>query len=138
MYVAGELGYGFVSSLAPGTSISTIGMGAGGGVRLPLLPFLSASIFGTDGYFVSFLNGPGAPAEGNPYLSGGVRFDFDIADSWAIGVGGAYRYYAGLFGDVAVDIAATYHVPAIAVGRGAPLPAGFTPPKNDGRGLRTR
>ena len=137
VYAVGALDYGFVSSLAPGTSLSALGLGAGAGVRLPLLPFLSANIFGTGGYFLAFLNGPGAPAEGNPFLSGGVRFDFDIADSWGIGAGGAYRYFAGLFSDVAVTVAATYHVPAIAAaGRGAALPAGFTPLKNDGRGLR--
>ena len=71
-----------------------------------------------------------------PIFTGGIRLDFDVADSWSVGVGGAYRYFGGLFGDTTVAVAGTYHLPALAVGRAVPLPAGFTPLSNDGRGLR--
>jgi tetratricopeptide (TPR) repeat protein len=136
LFVSGQLGYGFVPSLAPGTSLSTVSLGAAAGVRLGLLPFLSLSLSAGGGYFLGLLNGTGAAPGGNPYATAGIRFDFDVADSWSIGVGGAYRYFGGLFGDTAMGISGTYHLPAMPVGRAVPLPEGFTPLSNDGRGLR--
>ena len=66
----------------------------------------------------------------------GTRLDFDVADSWGIGAGAAFRYYAGLLNGVTVGVTSTYRIPArSAVRKNERLPPGFTPLEGDGRGF---
>ena len=135
--VGAGLDYNFVTTGDPATSLSLLSLGAEAGLHLQVLPVLALDLIGGGGWFVAMLNGPGAPPEGNPFLSGGVRLDFDVADTWGIGAAAAFRYYAGLLNDVSIGVTTTYRIPALAtVRKDGILPPGFTPLQSDGRGLR--
>jgi tetratricopeptide (TPR) repeat protein len=136
VYVGGQLDYGYLPTIDPSMSLSTLGLSAVLGVQLQILPPLALKVFGTGGWFLAFLNGPGAPPESNPLFSGGVKLDFDLTSSWGIGAEASYRDYAGLLNDIAVRLAGTYRIPGFAsAGAKGSLPTNYTPLENDGRGV---
>ncbi len=85
LIVGGSFDYGY----APGTTwvLNSIGLSAGPGLRLRLLPTLSAILYGRGGYMFGMLGQASAP---NPYLRTGIDMSLYLGPTFRLSVGGEY------------------------------------------------
>jgi len=85
------VGGGFDYMLAPtGTdSMNTIGLNAGAGLRLRILPTLSALSYGRIGYSFGML---GKATAFNPYVKGGLDFTLYMTPSFRLSLGAEYLH----------------------------------------------
>lgn len=133
VYVGGDLSYTFLPTLASGTSITAIDLGAQAGLHFQLTRSLFVRLGGEAGYFMASLNSSsGAPPGYNPYFQGGLAIGLDLGPSLDLGLGVAYRDRYAFDGELAASLGLYYRLSA---GQGAIVPKGFTPLKASGRGL---
>ncbi len=85
LIVGGSFDYGY----APGTTwvLSSLGLSAGPGLRLRLLPTLSAILYGRGGYMFGML---GQASAANPYVRTGVDMSLYLGPTFRLSVGGEY------------------------------------------------
>jgi hypothetical protein len=109
------LGYDFTPVKAD-TSLSTLSIGAGGGITWEFIPRLRIGGYAKGGYFYSLLNDTSGVPEGedktgggNLFLSGGVNFAFRLFPTVSIGVDASYRNLLALNKSIIVALAASYH-----------------------------
>lgn len=134
LYAGCDLGYSFVSTNAPDTSVSLVTLGGQAGVHLQIGAAFWGRAYGEAGYFLATLNESGATPGYNPYFGGGLSMGLDVVRNLSITAGVGYRYCAALFGGLTGGLGVAYRFP---VGKSSSsLPAGFQPVRNDGRGLK--
>ncbi|MGA2973790.1 MAG: hypothetical protein ABSF77_00595 [Spirochaetia bacterium] len=107
LFVGGNLGYSYVPLQAV-TSVSLIDAVLVAGVRFDLLPVLSVRAFGSGGYFYALMNDGTGRGGGNPVAIGGADISWAITPALGVGLGAAYRYYFGLYNDLAVTLGMSY------------------------------
>ena len=96
-FLNAELGYGNLP-LKASSSVSVLSAGAGVGVELGLLPWLSAKLRGSGGYYYGYLaDSTIQVGGGSPYLYGGAGFDFAMSPGIGVGVEVGYRNYLGVY-----------------------------------------
>ncbi len=120
LFVGGGLGYSFVPLQAV-TSISLMDAGLAAGLHYDLMPSLSLRAFASGGYFYAFINDGTGRGGGNPVASGGVDLSYSLTPELGIGVGAAYRYYFGLYNDLAVTLGVSYNFQSRGGQAAAPL-----------------
>lgn len=98
---------------------------AGGLARLGfhLTPNLGVALFGDGGYFYGTLFDPDVPPGYNPYLGGGAEIMISLGDHFAVGLGGTYRSWLGLFDGMSVGLATTFTFGSRAAAKAAPVRA---------------
>jgi hypothetical protein len=135
LFLGGEIGYSFMSTTAPGTSVSLVNLGALAGVHLQINQSLSARFLSDAGYFMATLNESGSPLNFNPFVGGAATFGFDLARNLTISAGAGYRYYFGLYGALNGNLGLSYRFPARST-KEEILPPGYAPVPNDRKGLQ--
>jgi tetratricopeptide (TPR) repeat protein len=111
LFIGGGIGYSFVPLQAV-TSVSLFDVGLAAGLRYDLLPHLSLRVFGSGGYFYAFMNDGTGRGGANPVAAGGTDISYTIIPALGIGLGATYRYYFGLYNDLAVTLGMTYRFAA--------------------------
>jgi tetratricopeptide (TPR) repeat protein len=110
LFIGSGLGYSFVPLQAV-TSISIINAGLTLGLRFDLLPALSLHVFGYGGYFYALINNGIGKGGANPMAAGGADLSWAITPSLGMGIGADYRYFFGLYNDIAVTLGILYRFP---------------------------
>jgi tetratricopeptide (TPR) repeat protein len=138
MYVGTDFQY-TISPLRRTTSLSMLSGGVDVGVSWDMVPdMLTLKGFGSFGYFYGVLNDGSGISGSNPVGTVGVGVYYNFSPSFSLGVAGTYRYFFGLYNDIAVAIGTSYHFgggygggPAIqrqgGGGRPTPLKGGMQP-----------
>jgi hypothetical protein len=132
LYMGGDLSYTYLSTKAPGESVSALDFGAQAGLHYQLSRSLFVRLGGEAGYFLTMLNSGGSAPSYNPYFQGGALLGMDLNPSLGLGLGAYYRDRYALEGELAASLGLYYR---LGTGRSAEAPKGFTPLKASGRGL---
>jgi hypothetical protein len=134
--VQGEFGYGLILLKAP-TSLSLLSVGGGIGIGFDIFPSLGLAARGGDGYFYGLVNNGSGKGGGNPYLSAGGGIDWHVSPAFGIQLGAEYRWFSGLYNDVAVNLGASYRFGTLAAAPapGKQAPADKPQPLKRGAGL---
>ncbi|MBN2050881.1 MAG: tetratricopeptide repeat protein [Spirochaetales bacterium] len=91
--LAGFLDYNLFPTLAE-ENLSIVSLGAGGGVILPLFPWLNLRIHAGGGYGLGLYQGiPG----GSFFFKSTGTFSFRLSSAFSLGISGGYRYQDGLY-----------------------------------------
>lgn len=114
-FLGGTLGYDLMPIKAE-SSISIVNAGIRAGFDLEVIPPFSVEAFVQGGYFYSFLNRTDsieidADAEvkgGNPFVCGGLGFNFMISPSLGVGLALSYQESLGLVSGFKTGLAASY------------------------------
>jgi tetratricopeptide (TPR) repeat protein len=113
-YLKGALGYDYAPLKAGPTgpnSVSILQLGAGVGVRLPILPWLYAKGYVQGGYYYGMINGSSSSnGGGSPFAAGGVELAADITSLLSFEVGGAYQELFGFYRGVGAYLNSTFHL----------------------------
>lgn len=133
LYAGAGVGYSFMSSKAPGTSLSVVDFGASAGLQLQISRPLTLRVGGEGGYFVAALNGGGVDPGYNPYYSGGLELAYDLSPSLSLSLGAAYRGRYALANELDARLGVTYRIGSST--RAWKAPQGFTTLEASGRGL---
>lgn len=131
LYAGGDFSYTFLSTQAPGTSVSVLDLGAQAGLHFQLSRSLYLRLGGEAGYFMASLNGGGV-ASYNPYFQGGAQLGMDLSPSLGLGLGASYRDRYALEGELDASLGLYYRLGS---GKASEAPKGYTPLKASGRGL---
>jgi hypothetical protein len=89
VYLHGSLDYGYLPTVA-GDGLNTVGLAAGAGLNLRLLPKTGARLYAAGGYFAGLFRDTGG---GNPYLRAGMDISYLLTPSFSLGAGAAYSHY---------------------------------------------
>jgi transglutaminase-like putative cysteine protease len=109
MYVGTDVEYTF-SPVRRNGSVSMLSGGLNVGVSYEIIPnLLELKGFGGFGYFYGFLNGGGAAGGSNPVGMAGLGVSYNVSPTFSVGVTGTYRYFFGLYNDIAIAIGTSYH-----------------------------
>jgi TolA-binding protein len=133
MFMGGTAAYTYLTTNAPGTSLSVVDLGVQAGLHLQLARSFFLRFGGEAGYFVGSLSGGSSSPGYNPYVMGGARLGLDLSPTLELSLGAAYRDRIALSSELAANLGL-----AIKLGTNAgnaALPKGFVPLKSSGRGL---
>lgn len=122
LFLGAHLGYSFVPvnlAYIP-ASLSLINAGLDAGIQFDPVERLTLRAQGSGGYFYGLVHDGSAIGGGNPFVSAGVSASWAILPSLSLGLGASYRYFFGLYNDLAVSLGATY---IFGAGSGEPRPA---------------
>jgi tetratricopeptide (TPR) repeat protein len=109
LFLGANIGYSFVPvqlAYLP-ASLSVVGAGANAGVRFDPLPRLSVKAQVAAGGFYGFMHDGSGTGGFGPFVSGGIDASWALLPSLSLGAGAAYRYFVGLYNDLAVTLGAT-------------------------------
>jgi TolA-binding protein len=132
-YFGGGLSYSYLSTKAPGTSLSVVDLGAQAGLHFQLTRAFSLRVGGEGGYFMGSLSGGSSPPGYNPYLMGGARAGLYLTPSLELSLGAAYRDRIALSNELAVGLGLSLRLGTDM--RATSLPKGYIPLKDSGHGL---
>jgi TolA-binding protein len=133
LYLGAGLDYSFLSTKAPGTSLSIVDLGAQTGMHFQLSRSLSLRIGGEGGYFMGALSGGSSPPGYNPYFMGGARVGLDLSPGLELSLGAAYRDRIALSSELVAGLGLSL---SLGMGSGSTsLPKDYLPLKSSGRGL---
>jgi tetratricopeptide (TPR) repeat protein len=108
VYVSGGLGYDYETATGGASlSASVTSASLGTGLRFDLLPWLSATVGISGGYFFSFLNNDFSTSGGNPFVSAEAGVIL-LPGPWHVSVGASYDYYFGLYNGLSASIGLSY------------------------------
>jgi tetratricopeptide (TPR) repeat protein len=109
LYVGADFGYTY-SPLRRNDTLSILSGGLQVGLDWDIVPrILTLKVFGEGGYFYGFLNDGSGTSGSNPVAMGGLGLSVNVSPAVSIGVAGTYRYFFGLYNDVALAIGTSYH-----------------------------
>jgi tetratricopeptide (TPR) repeat protein len=107
-YAGADLQYTY-SPLRRNDSLSIASLGAELGLAWQMVPGkVELSAFGGGGYFIGTLNGGGGIGS-NPDVTGGLGLSVILSPELSVGLSGTYRGFLGLYNDVLVAAATSYH-----------------------------
>ncbi len=107
VYLSGGLGYDYATATGGASlSASVTSASLGTGLRFDLLPWLSATVGISGGYFFSFLNDLSASG-GNPFTSADAGVIL-LPGPWHVSVGASYDYYYGLYSGLSASVGLSY------------------------------
>jgi hypothetical protein len=87
LVAGGSFDFGY--SPGPDWSLTTIGLSAGPGVRIRLLPTVSATLYGRGGYLFGMLGQASTP---NPYVRAGLDFSLYLWPTIRVSIGAEYDH----------------------------------------------
>ncbi len=101
-----------------------LSLSAGAIARFPLVPWLDLSVSATGGYYQAFVTAAGNRVTGGGFcLDTAVGVDFNLGDSFTLGVNGHYALDLGLAQGIFVSLTAGTHIPLAASSVGTAKPA---------------
>lgn len=116
LYVSGGLGYSYDTANGVPRSVSVFSGSLGGGLRFDPMPWLSAGIGLSAGYFGCALS-DSSTVGGNPFVSADVNVVF-LPGSWHFTLGASYRYLFKFYNGMAATIGISFDLPSGTAGSG--------------------
>jgi len=133
LYFGAGLDYSFLSTKAPGTSLSVVDLGAQAGMHFQVSRAISLRFGGDGGYFMGTLTRGSSPPGYNPYFMGGARVGLGLSPGLELSLGAAYRDRIALSNELVAGLGLSV---SLGMGGGpTSLPKDFVPLKSSGRGL---
>ncbi|MEA1911527.1 MAG: tetratricopeptide repeat protein, partial [Spirochaetota bacterium] len=108
VFLRTELDYEFVPFITK-DGLSVFSFSAGGGLKYPLFDKLTLAAFGTGGYYFASMTGDTSSSGGNLILSAGVSANYNISESFSLGLSAAYTYKASIYGGLGLSIGTTIY-----------------------------
>jgi len=109
----GELGYDIIP-LKPGSSLSLVLLGGGGGISYEIVPKLTLKGNIIGGAYYGFFNDTRSTNAINPYLSANAGIYYNLIPSISLGLGASYINFFGLhYNGLGISLGATYHIGAV-------------------------
>jgi tetratricopeptide (TPR) repeat protein len=106
LYASGGIGYNYDTANGVPLTVSVTSAGIGGGIRYDFLPWLTASVGVSGGYFYSFLN-DFSTMGGNPFLIADAGLAF-LPGPLRVTVGASYLSYFGLYSGLSASLGLSY------------------------------
>jgi hypothetical protein len=133
LYAGANVGYSFLSSKAPETSLSIVDLGLRAGLNLQLSRAFTLRAIGDCGYFIAAMNGGGSENGYNPFFSGGAELAYAVSPSLSLSLGASYRARLALSNELVAGLGLSYRIGGGT--RAWKAPAGFAPIESASRGL---
>ncbi|MCK5674519.1 MAG: hypothetical protein KAH95_14155, partial [Spirochaetales bacterium] len=108
LFLRTELDYEFVPFVSK-DGLSVLSLSAGGGLKHLLFDKLTLAAFRTGGYYYASMTGETSSSGGNLILSAGVSANYNISESFSLGLSMDYTSKATIYSNLGISIGTTIY-----------------------------